>query len=198
MLKRKRTLCCHLTWRQSVLLFFYGVEYLLLHVLALFVNGKAVVVSEGIVFNVGVIGDAGYDEVFGETLCFAVFGVALVHKIPEDTEDQGAEEVDEEVLHGIGNADIEIAPFDDMNGAVTGDNVGFDNVFDANTGLDIVRVKGDRADACEDDVLLHIHRKEVVHRKFPKLPEHADGHRKAEGDHGEVEGGEVHVLAVAV
>ena len=70
-----------------------------------FSTAKPSSLVRGIVFNVGVIGDAGYDEVFGETLCFAVFGVVLVHKIPEDTEDQGAEEVDEEVLHGIGNAD---------------------------------------------------------------------------------------------
>lgn len=151
------------------------------------IHGEAIVVIEQIIVGVGVVGHTGYNEIFGEAFDFPLFHIAFVHKIPKDAEHQGAKEVDKEVLHGVGDADIKVATFDDMDGAVCGDDMGFDNILDADTGLDVVRIKGDGADAGKDDVLLHVHAKEVVKGKFPEFPEYPDGHGEAEGDHGEIE-----------
>ncbi len=124
------------------------------------------------------------------------FALALVLHVEEAEEgkNQRADEVDEQIFHGVKQANIEIA-VDVQQLTVDSHALNVPHLHGnvAGSGVEIGGCK-----VVDDGVLLHIHAEEIVHGKFKELPEHADGHGEAEGGHGTVGRGHLELDAAVL
>ena len=112
----------------------------------------------------------------------------------DDREHDSADEVDDQVLHGIDQTDIDIAAiFCNPVLTVDDERINFD-VFD---DIQAVRVKHNRVDFVHNPVLLHIHVQIGIGGELEELPQDTDGHGKAECDDSEEQGRQLHREAFA-
>ena len=108
-------------------------------------------------------------------------------EIAEHAERQRADKVDEQILHRVVQADIEIAVKAQIL-SIDGDG---GDVVNRNGNILVRRVKHNRRDCVHDRVLLHIHVEQPVHAELKKLPQNADGHREAERDKRHINRGQL-------
>lgn len=128
------------------------------------------------------IGDG--DEPAGKAAAPAVAHI----KIPDDREQQRADKVDEEILHRVQQADVQVPA--QAQGRLRAVGLYDDQVGDVVQHDGLVAAGGvqqDGADAVDDGVFLHVKKEELVHQALKKFPADADGHRKAERDDGQVQ-----------
>ncbi len=95
----------------------------------------------------------------------------------DDREHHRADEVDEQVLHGVVQAHVQVA-----RPGLAVDHHAFNG--DAHRGIFPLRVQADGIHHMEPGILLHVHVEKQVHAVLEELPQHADGHGEAEGHHG--------------
>src|SRR5699024_8462598 len=88
--------------------------------------------------------------------------------------------VDEEILHGVIEADIQI-PAKAQTFPV---HRRIRDIPDNDRVVASCGVQHDRTDGVQHGVLLHIQQKELIHGKLKKLPHNADGHGKTESHNG--------------
>ena len=97
-------------------------------------------------------------------------------EIADGAEYCGADEVNEQVGHGVVQPNIQIAadaqllPVDRHGG----------NAVDGDGRIAVGGVQHDGSDGADDGVFLHIHRKQPVHAELKELPQYAHSHGKAE------------------
>ena len=101
--------------------------------LAVFVDaiGEAVVFCEGVVVVEGGVLFAAWHEIENEGRFFVATGVAHTD-VAEDAEGGSADEIDEEIAHGVVKPNVEIAG-DGVGGAVGGVDDGFGDVWNVMT-----------------------------------------------------------------
>ena len=155
--------------------------------LAVFVDavGEAVVFCEGVVVVESGVLFAAWHEIENEGRFFVATGVAHTD-VAEDAEGGSADEIDEEIAHGVVKPNVEIAGHG-VGGAVGGVDDGFGDVWNVDDFLAVVRIKVDGIDTADQRILLHVHEQKMIGAPFKKFPDNADGHREAEGDHDEIE-----------
>ena len=113
-------------------------------------------------------------------------------KVADDGEDDRADKVDEQVLHRVQQADIQIAAqAQGMLRAVGGDHDYVRDILDSGRRVAPGGIQHDRTNGVYDRVLLHVQQEELVHGALEKFPKHADGHGEAEGHQSQVEGREL-------
>lgn len=98
-------------------------------------------------------------------------------EVSDDAEGHGADEVDEQILHGIVQPDIQI-PVKAQIRAVDGHRV---DAVDGDGGVAVGGVQHHGGNALHHGVLLHIQMEHPVHAELEKLPQHPHGHGEAEG-----------------
>ena len=116
-------------------------------------------------------------------LCDAALAAALDIEVAEDAEGQSADEVDEQILHRVVQADVQI-PVKAQVFAVDGNR---GDPVDRDGDVLVCRVEHDGGDRVHDRVLLHVHVEQPVHAELKEFPQHADRHRKAECDERHVD-----------
>ena len=133
----------------------------------------------------------GGDERFGQLAPAPVLDI----EVPDGAEHHRADEVHEQVLHGVVQPDVQIAaeaqflPIDGHRG----------DAVDGHRDVAVGGVQHDGGDGVHDGVLLHIHVEEPVHAELEELPQHAHGHGEAEGRQRHVDRGQLELdTAVAV
>ena len=102
---------------------------------------------------------------------------------PDDGEHDRADEIDDEILHRVDQADVKIA----AKAEVTPIDRHLRDVVDMNGVIGVGRIEHHRADRMHDGVLLHVESEQHVHREFEELPDHADRHREAERHNRQVQ-----------
>ena len=118
------------------------------------------------------------------------FSLAPVFDIEKanEREQNCTDEIDKQILHGIDDTDIQIAAQPQgLLGAVSGDHDHINNVFDGYRVVSAGGVQHHGTDGVNHRIFLHIQKKEIIHGKLEKFPQHTDGHGKAEGHHRQVD-----------
>ena len=106
-------------------------------------------------------------------------------------EDHRTDEVDQQVAHGINEANIQIAAHPKGGlGAVGVNQNHICNVLHMNRDIPPLRMEGHRMNGLHNGILLHILSHKAVHAPLKKLPQHANGHGKAKGHDRHVKGGQ--------
>lgn len=138
--------------------------------LAVFVDAvdEAVVFCEGIVVIEGGVLFAAWNEIKNEGRFFVVTGVAHTD-VAEDAEGGSADEIDEEIAHGVVKPNVEIAGHG-VGGAVGGVDDGFGDVWNVDDFLAVVRIKVDGIDTADQRILLHVHEQKMIGAPFKKNP----------------------------
>ena len=98
-------------------------------------------------------------------------------EVADDAEGHGTDEVDEQILHGIVQPDIQI-PVKAQIRAVDGHRV---DAVDGDGGVAVGGVQHHGGNALHHGVLLHIQMEHPVHAELEELPQHPHGHGEAEG-----------------
>ena len=117
------------------------------------------------------------DEQSGKTSFSPGFHI----EIADDGNYNGANEVDQQVVHGIDEPDIQIAAESEAFSV----DCHVLNVIHRDGDVTFGRIQQHGLEGVDDGILLHVQGEEVVHGEFKKLPYNADGHGKAEGDNSE-------------
>ena len=125
----------------------------------------------------------GRDESPGQLSLAPVLDI----EIPNNAEGHGANKVDEQILHGIIQADIQVAVKAQV---VAVDRHRVDTVY-RDGGIAVSGIQHHGGDALNHRVLLHIQMKEPIHTKLEKFPQHTHGHGKAESSQSHIYGGEL-------
>ena len=124
------------------------------------------------------------DEALGSR---ALLALAAGVEEAGDGEHHRADEVHEQVLHGVDDADIQITA---QAQALAVD----DDILNALDGHHLIGSGGIQrhgVDRVDDSVLLHIRVEEEVHAELKEFPQHADGHGEAERHQRQEEGRQV-------
>lgn len=103
-------------------------------------------------------------------------------KVSDGAEHHGADEVYEQVRHGVVQANVQI-PVEAQVPAVDGHG---GDIVDGDGDVAVGGVQHHGGDGVDNGVLLHVHVEHPVHAKLKKLPQNAHGHGKAEGGQGHI------------
>ena len=98
----------------------------------------------------------------------------------DDAEYDCAYKVDHEILHGVEDADVQVAALDGICTAVCGLDYRCSYAGNLHRNLGTGGVQGYGSEVGYDKVFLHIHVKELVCGKFKEFPDYPYGHGKAE------------------
>lgn len=128
---------------------------------------------------------AGY-EIGGKVPLAAVVAVFDVGE-SDDGEHDCAAHVDEDVCHGIMDADIEVAVGDNNRFARGRSYRSANDVSHMDGYIGIRGVERYRAEGGDNRVFLHVKAHEGIHCVFEKLPKRTDGHGEAESRDGHVD-----------
>ena len=104
-------------------------------------------------------------------------------EIADDAERDSADKADKQIFHRVVEANVEIAAEAEVDAVDSG---GLD-ILDDNGDVAVRLVKHDAGNGVHHGVFLHIKQEDPVGGKLDKFPQHADGHRKAEGRDGHIE-----------
>ncbi len=113
---------------------------------------------------------------------------------PGDGKHHRADEIDEQIFHGVNNADIQIA-------AKTQALSVYHNVLNPLDPCHVIRpgrIQHHAVNGVDDSVFLHIQMEETVHAKLKKLPQNTDGHGEAEGHQRQIKRREFECQPVVV
>ena len=120
------------------------------------------------------------------------FALGFDIEIADDGKDDGADEIDDEILHGIVDADIEIAAdAERFLGAVRVHDHDIGNIRNLHDFIAFCRVEHGAVDCGDDGILLHVLAEKCIGGIFKDLPKHPDGHGKAECGDGKIERGKL-------
>ena len=138
----------------------------------------------------GVLRDSG-DERLGQPPLATLLDI----EVPDGAEHHRADEIDEQIRHGVVQTDIQI-PVEAQVLPVDGDRV---DAVDGDGNVAVGGIQHDGGDGLHHRVLLHIHVEQTVHAELEELPQHADGHGEAERRQRHIDGGQLKFdAAVAV
>lgn len=118
------------------------------------------------------------DEVGGKVLLASVIAVFDVGE-SDDGEHDCAAHVDEDVRHGIMDADIEVAAGNNNRFARGCSYRSANDVSHMDGNIGIRGVERYRAEGGDNRIFLHVKAHEGVHRVFEKFPKRTDGHGKS-------------------
>ena len=110
-------------------------------------------------------------------------------EVADAGEDHRTDEIHEQILHGVDDADVQIASQTQCFFRAVGvndDHIADVPEVDDDVGHGGIQIHG--VDGVNDRVLLHVHAEEIVSAEFKKLPQNPHSHRKAEGDDGQIQG----------
>lgn len=124
----------------------------------------------------------------------SLLGSVAQVEVAGDTEGNSPDEVDEEVLHGVNKANVEVSTHSEL---LTVDHY-FVDVPDNHDLLTACWVECNRTQGMDDRVLLHVHTEKHIHGKLKEFPDHPDGHGEAECHDGNKEGGKTDTEAFAL
>ena len=138
----------------------------------------------------GVLRDSG-DERLGQPPLATLLDI----EVPDGAEHHRADEIDEQIRHGVVQTDIQI-PVEAQVLPVDGDRV---DAVDGDGNVAVGGIQHDGGDGLHHRVFLHIHVEQTVHAELEELPQHADGHGEAERRQRHIDGGQLKFdAAVAV
>ena len=107
--------------------------------------------------------------------------------ISQNAAHNGAQEIHQQILHGVNDADVQIAVFNANGFTGGGVDDGFRNVGNGNQVSGVVRVQSDGAEAGYDIILLGVEVEDLVGGELEKLPQNANGHGETKGDDGDIQ-----------
>lgn len=100
------------------------------------------------------------------------FPLILNIEVAEDREYESPDKIDEEIVHGIDQADIQIS----TKTKVLAINRDFLNIGNRNGDVLAVRVQRDRSNRVDNRIFLHIQMEQCIHGEFEQLPDSPDCH----------------------
>lgn len=123
-----------------------------------------------------------------EAVGYLALALLLYIEIADGGEHHCADEIHQQILHGVDNAQIQIAAqAQGLLGAVGVNHDGIHNILDVDNGIAAGGVQVHRIDDVNHGILLHIHAQKLVHTEFIELPQHPHRHGKAEGNNGQIQ-----------
>lgn len=109
-------------------------------------------------------------------------------EVAKKGKDGGADKIDDQILHGVDQSDIQIAAQSEI---LPVDGYGL-NAGKDNRDVVALRVQQNRADGVQHRIFLHIKAQQLIHGEFEEFPEYAYGHGKRKGNNGHKQRRQVH------
>ena len=133
----------------------------------------------------------GGDERLSQLAVTSVLDV----EVADGAEYHRADEVHEQILHGVVQADVQIAAEAQLLPVYLHGGDAVDGDGDVAVG----GIQHHRGDGVDHGVLLHVHAEQPIHAEFEEFPQHAHRHGKAEGRQRHIDRGQLEFdAAVAV